>query len=249
MNIAIFGLGEVGSAIKKLVDAKHQSFIKELKYDHTKNQSIDILHVCIPFTSQFEKLVTSFIKTKQPNLTIINSTVKPGTTNSIHLKTGANLAHAPIDGVHPNLYDYLFKFTKPIGAVNPLSYRLTRDHFQKLGVKTAKFSSPLETELAKVFSTTYYGWNIIFQKWVHQVCQDQGADFANVYTRYNQFYNHNYKKEKPEVVRPTLRHHDGPIGGHCVIPNAQIINEWLSDEFSQFLLDQNQRLAKSSKKT
>ena len=246
-NIAILGLGEVGFAIKKLVDQKHNTFVREIDSDEVAGQSIDIVHICIPYTSKFNSIVIDFINETKPDLAIINSTVKPGTTESIYKMTKADIVHAPILGVHPNLYDYLFKFTKFIGPVNESAYKKAKNHFEDLGVKTKRFNSPRETELAKTLSTTYYGWNIIFEKWVHKLCQDNQLDFDNVYTQYNQNYNQGYQEELPEVTRPVLKHHRGEIGGHCVIPNAQIIQDWIKDDFTKFILEQNKILGQTSK--
>jgi hypothetical protein len=248
MNIGILGLGEVGGAIKKLCLKKHQVFVREMSFDEIGDNKIDLLHVCIPYTDKFNDIVIKLIKDLKPKLTIINSTIKPGTTELIFKKTKLPIVHAPIDGVHPHLYEYLFKFTKPIGGIDEKSYKLAKKFFEELGVKTIKFDSPLETELAKVLSTTYYGWNIIFEKWVNDLCGAKKANFDQVYTEYSNIYNQGYAKELPNVRRPVLGHKDGEIGGHCVIPNAIIINGWIKDEFTKFLLDQNKKLSKKSKK-
>jgi UDP-N-acetyl-D-mannosaminuronate dehydrogenase len=244
MKIGILGLGEVGSAIKKLVSAKHEVFVRELTFDEIGDKQLDILHICIPFNDKFNSIVAPLIKQTQPKLTIIDATVKPGTTQALHQKTGLNLVHAPIDGVHPHLYEYLFKFTKPIGPVNEASYKLAKKHFQELGVKTIRFNSPMETELAKALSTTYYGWNIIFEKWTHQLCTKLEVDFNQVYTEYNQIYNEGYAQELPNVRRPVLAHKTGEIGGHCVLPNAEILQKMSPNDFTDFLLKQNKKLKK-----
>ena len=57
MNIGILGLGEVGQAIKKLCLKKHRVFARDLKLDEFKDKKIDILHVCIPYSKNFEKIV------------------------------------------------------------------------------------------------------------------------------------------------------------------------------------------------
>src|SRR3989344_1158843 len=242
MIIGILGLGEVGSAIKKLTSPKHTVYVRELSFDEIGTNKLDVLHICIPFTQTFVSAVTKLIRQNKPKLTIIDATVKPGTTQALHQKTGANIVHAPIDGVHPHLYDYLFKFKKPIGAVNLQSYQLPKKYFEDLDVATIRFDSPLETELAKVLSTTYYGWNIIFEKYVHNLCQHQSANFDQVYTKYNQIYNQGYQQTHPHTIRPVLKHVDGKIGGHCVIPNAEIMDDWQGDAFTKFLLDQNKKL-------
>ncbi|MFC1748559.1 hypothetical protein ACFL2V_07100 [Pseudomonadota bacterium] len=154
MNVGILGLGEVGSAIKKLVSQKHKSYVREINFDEIASNKINVLHICIPFTPKFISIVEQLITETKPKLTIINSTVKPGTTNKLHNQTKTPLVHAPIQGVHPNLYKYFFQFPKFIGAVNHKSYKLAHEHFTNLGVKVERFDSPLESELAKLLSTT-----------------------------------------------------------------------------------------------
>ncbi len=258
-NVAILGQGEVGQAIKQLVETKYPVFTREIDYDNIKDNPIDILHVCIPYSDKFETIIEDIINELKPRLTIINSTVKPGATQNIHQKTQANLAHTPFMGVHPvkpgkqfqhpessqslHLFDYFTRFTKFIGPVNQQSGQLAQDHFESLGIKTQKFNNSTETELAKILSTTYYGWNILFEKWVHSLCQQNDLEFDNVYTKYNLNYNQGYQDILPHVVRPVLKHHQGEIGGHCVIPNAEIIQDWLKDDFTGFMLDQNKKLS------
>jgi hypothetical protein len=242
MNIGILGLGEVGQAIKKLCAQKHRVFCRDLKFDEIKRQKIDFLHVCIPYSQDFEKIVTKTIKELKPQLTIIDSTVAPGTTQNLYKKTKSLLAHCPILGKHPHLYRYQKIFQKPIGAINQKAYALTKKHFQELGVKTARFDSPFESELAKLLETTYYSFNIVFEKWVHEICRQKKANFHQVYTTFNQIYNQGYKKTLPNVIRPILKHQPGPIGGHCLIPNVKILRSWLNkDGFLTFILQQNER--------
>jgi len=239
MNIGVLGFGDVGKAISKLCQQKHQVFIKDLDKNEFTNQTIDILHVCIPWNSKFENIISKEIKSLNPKLTIISSTVKPGATQNLYKKTNTLLVHAPVIGVHPHLYKSLKTFTKPLGAVNSQAFLLAQKHFKELGVKVIRFDSPFETELAKIFSTTYYAWNILFEKWLHRVSQKTHTNFDQVYTQWNQIYNAGYKKSKPNVIRPILKHSPGPIGGHCLIPNAKIIDEWLNDAFSNFIISQD----------
>lgn len=248
MKVGIIGVGEVGLAIEKLVGQKHTTYTKDLQFDHLLNHQIDILHVCIPFGPKFVSEIISVINKNQPDLVIINSTVAPGTSQLIYQNTQVNIVHAPIIGVHPHLYEYLFKFTKPIGPVNQASFDLAKKHFNNLGVQVERFDSPLDTELGKLMCTTYYGWVILFEKWIHQICLQTGANYDQVYTRFNQIYNQGYARDLPHVVRPVIQHRDGGIGGHCVIPNTEIIDAWLNDPFAKFILAQNQQFAKKSNK-
>ncbi len=241
MIVGVIGLGEVGKAIRTLCRKKHTVYGRNRSIDQIKGKQIDILHICFGYSDVLVPTVVKAIKELRPKLVIIDATVKPGTTQQIYKKTKIPIVHAPIIGKHPRLYEYLFEIPKIIGAVNEKSYRMAKKHFEELGVKTIRFNSPLESELGKLLCTTYYGWNIIFEKFVHRVCKQLGADPQQVYRQFNQIYNKGYERTLPHVRRPILKHVPGEIGGHCVIPNALIIQKWIKDEFSAFLLSQNEK--------
>ncbi|MBI3282831.1 hypothetical protein HYZ70_02035 [Candidatus Curtissbacteria bacterium] len=244
MTVGILGLGQVGKAIEQLCKNHYRVVGRDLTADgFAALASLDILHVCIPYSKTFEETVIKTIKDFRPTVTIIDSTVRPGTTQSIFKKTKVNIAHAPILGRHPVLARYQKIFVKPLGCINNNTYKIVKAHFKKIGVRTTSFSSPLESELAKILDTTYYAWNIFFEKWVWDVCHKTGAKFEDVYTRFNQIYNLGYAKQLPNVRRPIMTHQPGPIGGHCIIPNLRILSEWLADDaFVGFMLNQNENL-------
>jgi len=55
-------------------------------------------------------------------------------------------------------------------------------------------------------------------------------DFGDVYTVPNQDYNKGYTKLGLErVVRPVLKYVPGSIGGHCLIPNCELLDAWITD--------------------
>ncbi len=246
MIVGIIGMGEVGGAIKKLCEKKHEVYWRTRSEDTLSGKQIDILHLCFPFNENFKQTAIDAINELRPKLVINDSSVEPGVTEDIYSATNTLIVHAPIIGKHPDLYKYLFELDKIIGPINDEAFQLAKLHFEDLGVKTVRFNSPRESELAKILSTTYYGWNIIFEKFVHRLCKEQGLEFDNVYTKLNTLYNEGYAKTLPYVRRPVLKHEDGEIGGHCIVPNARIINSWINDEFTQFLLAQNEK-AKAAK--
>lgn len=80
-NIGILGYGEVGKTLALFYHRKkYNLLIKDIKKDDFKNEKLDILNVCLPYIKNFEKIVIEVIKKNKPNLTIIHSTVLPGTT-------------------------------------------------------------------------------------------------------------------------------------------------------------------------
>ena len=241
-TIGVMGIGEVGTAISQICRIFFKVLKKDIHYDEIKSTKLEVLHVCIPYKSNFEKSVTDQIRKSKPELVIIHSTVKPGTTASIFKKTGTAIVHSPVMGTHPNLKRDILKFTKFIGPTSKESANLAQNHFKIVGIKTTFLRDSFETELAKLLDTTYYAWNIIFNKIVAQVCQDLKVNFENVYTKFNQVYNEGYKISKPNVVRPVLKFQKGPIGGTCVVPNAQILHDSKPTPLTDFIIKFNKQL-------
>lgn len=241
--VGIIGVGEVGSAIKKLAKSHFKVYSRDLNFDELQDQKVDTLHLCFPYSRKFVPIAIAAIKELKPKLVIINSTVKPGTTRIIYQSAKIPIAHVPIMGIHPNLDKYQKVFTKAIGAINDKSYRLARAHWKILGSKKiTRFKGPEETELAKILSTTYYGWNIVFNKMAKQISDNQKTDFNQVYTKFNQIYNAGYHQTKPNVNRPVLEFMPGKIGGHCVIPNAKILKNISQPPLIKWILEYNSAL-------
>ena len=244
-NVGILGIGEVGKAIKKLAEKEFNIYCKDVDFDEIEGNKIDVLHICIPYTKNFIKIVVKNIKEINPELVIINSTIEPGTTRKIFKKTKVFTAHVPIMGVHPDLAKYQKIFIKAIGAVNSQSFKLAKKHWEKLGSKKiVKFDGPEETELAKLLSTTYYLANIIFNKTAKKLTDKSKTNFKQVYWQFNEIYNNGYKQVDKNLQRQILKYMAGPIEGHCVISNAKILNKTYKDSLIDFLLRFNSKLKK-----
>jgi len=227
-NVGILGYGEVGQAIAKFYT---NSKIKDLNRDDGL-KGVEILHICIPWSNNFIKIAKKEIKKIKPKLTIIHSTVAPGTTKKI----GGMIVHSPVRGVHPHLYEGIKTFVKYIGADNKRAGDLAKKHLESLGIKTKVLRSSTVTEALKLWDTTQFGWMIVLNKEIKKWCDKKGLNFDAIYTEANKSYNEGYRKlGKPEVMRPYLKYIPGKIGGHCVIPNCRL----LDSEITKFVLKKN----------
>lgn len=246
-KIGILGLGEVGKAIKLLSQKSHTVFTKDLDHDEIESNRIDILHVCIPYSASLIGNVIDVIQQSQPKLVIIDATVAPGTTRALAEAAKVDVVHSPIMGVHPNLAEYQTQFTKVVGALSDQAFEIARDHWIDLGApEVVRFDSPEDSELAKLLSTTYYGWNIIFNKLVKAITEKSRTNFEQVYTQFNEIYNQGYAASLPHVRRPVLKHVEGPIGGHCVIPNINILASKFDEPLFNMMLEFNEAVDKKS---
>lgn len=237
-TVGIIGHGEVGKAVETLAKDKYEVYCRDLNFDDINTHKIDILNLCFPYNQKFESIALEAIAELSPTLVIIHSTVKPGTTRILFEKSGVLSAHTPIMGVHPHLAEYQSTFTKIIGAVNNEAFEQTAEFWKNLGAKKIdRFDGPDESEMGKIVCTTYYGWNIIFNKAIKQMTDQKKLNFDQVYHHINQIYNEGYKETLPHVIRPDLKHMDGPIGGHCVLPNATFMQneDPIFDEFMKLV--------------
>jgi len=232
-TIGILGYGEVGRAIAKFYKTPRlrkrfggQAKIKDLNRDDGL-EGVEILNICIPWSDKFVEIVKKEIRRIKPKLTIIHSTVAPGTTKKIK----GMIVHSPIRGIHPELYQAIKTFVKYVGVDNKKAGQLAKKHLESLGIKTKIFQPSVTTELGKLFSTAYYGLCIAWHGEMKKICDIAGIDFEKAVTDFNRTYNEGYKKlGKKNVVRPVLYSPKGGISGHCICENAEILKKFYKSQ-------------------
>ena len=246
-NILVIGLGEIGSALCQLIEesGKHKLFKKDVEEIEIKDK-IGIVHICIPYIDNFADIVANYDKKYNPGLIIINSTVRQGTTEGIYKRTKKSIVHSPVRGKHPKIKEGLLLFVKFIGPINKEAGEAAKEHFQSLGIKTEVMKSPVETELGKLFDTTYYGLCIAYHQEMERICKKFNADFKQTVTRFNETYNDGCKLINPNVVRPVL--YPGFIGGHCVMPNIAILKKNIKSDFLDAIEKSNELKRKELEK-
>ena len=246
-NVLVIGLGETGSALCHVIEesGKYKLYKGDVEELEIKDK-IDVMHICIPYMDNFVDVVADYIEKYNPELTIINSTVRPGTTKQISEKTKKSIVHSPVRGKHPNLKGGVLLFVKFIGPADAKSGEAAKDHFESLGIKTEVMNSPVETELGKLFSTTYYGLCIAYHQELERLCKKFNADFKQTVTRFNETYNDGCKTVNPNVVRPVL--YPDFIGGHCVMPNIKILKKDIKSDFLEAIEKSNEKKKKEKER-
>ena len=222
-NIGILGYGEIGKAIAKFYK---KSKIKDLHRDDGL-KGVEVLHVCIPWSEKFVDIVREEIKSTKPKLTIIHSTIAPGTTK----KLGKRVVHSPVRGIHPYLYKGIKTFVKYIGADDLKTGQMAKKHLEGLGIKTKVFSPAITTEIGKLLDTSYYGLCIAWHGEMAKICRKAGIDFVKAVTDFTMTYNKGYTKlGKKNVVRPVLYPPEDGIGGHCIVSNAELLQKYMESD-------------------
>ncbi len=247
-KVLVVGLGEIGHALFSLLKKEDNFTVYGLDLDETKmhatNQTkskipneIDIMHICLPCKNQeqFVDTVASYAKQFEPKLLIINSTVPPGTTKKIHAQCNCLTVHSPVRGVHKTL-EYmeweLKRWTKYVGGASAQAAEAARKHFEKMGLKVKTLKSCTETELAKLFETTYRAWMIACFQEMHRISRHFNCDFDEVVDFLED--THRLRLDRP-VMFP------GFIGGHCLIPNTELLLNAYDSEFLRLILKSNEK--------
>src|SRR5262249_49181496 len=79
----------------------------------------DVMHACFPFQNRdFVGQVVEYIRQYRPALTVINSTVAPGTTRQIAVESGKAVVNSPVRGKHARMKQEMLRYTKFIGALD-----------------------------------------------------------------------------------------------------------------------------------
>lgn len=232
MKCVVLGNGEIGQAIKAhfskyhtivTYDTKDNDCERDLKY-----KECELLLVCLPYTKNFVDIVNRYIKTFLVEATIIFSTVPVGTTRQIE-----NAIHAPIEGKHPKLESSVANWKFSLGAE---VLRTKAIRFFMEAKKEFDIFSPEQTELFKLASTSFYGVMLEYMRYIKKCSETLGVDYKD-FLKYNENYNNLYKSLGMEqFTRPILTAPDGEIGGHCVVPNAKLLNDQFGNVFLEEII-------------
>ena len=248
-TVLVIGLGEIGHALFALLnDAKKSFDVYGLDLDQTKMQElcqsrrsipdrIDTMHICLPCSNQqnFADITVGYIEEFKPKITIIDSTVPPGTTMKVAERCECLVAHSPSRGVHKSAEHMKWemkRWIKYVGGADALAADAAKRHFEKLNLKVKVLKSCTETELAKLFETTYRAWMIACFQEMHRISRAFGADFDETVDFLED--THRLRFDRP-VMFP------GVIGGHCLIPNTELLLKAYDSEFLRLILKSNKK--------
>src|SRR5579863_5540590 len=150
----VVGLGEVGGAIAAILDRRGTVLRHDIERVEI-SASIGVMHLCIPFLSstQFETSALEYIGRFRPSLTIIHSTVLPGTTRSLALKSRLPIAYSPVRGKHVRMQEDLLRYVKFFATLSEGDAVRTEVHLRAAGMKTRRMAEVETLELAKLAET------------------------------------------------------------------------------------------------
>jgi len=230
----VVGLGEIGNPILKILSKKNivvgfdlnRDLMDKIKFEKYKNLETSFLHIAIPVT---DKLITNILKLYKkflPECIIIHSTIKPGTTEKLQKKIPIPVIYSATRGVHNRMIYDLKRYTKFfVISTNAPRSRWALSRYVKVmkdcGIKTKKMSNPETLELAKIIcDTSYLGWLVNYAQLSNMIAIQYGIDYDEMWSFSDEI--HRNLGNRPKM-------YPGYIGGHCVIPNLELINNQTLD--------------------
>jgi UDP-N-acetyl-D-mannosaminuronate dehydrogenase len=219
-KVLVMGLGEVGKPLMEILKGRYDVLgidVDPVEFDG----KCDVMHICFPFQlPDFVGQCATYINKYKPALTVINSTVSPGTTRAVAERTGAAVAYSPVRGKHIRMQQEMLHYVKFVGGIDPETSQRTVEHFQAAGMKTKALSSPEAIEFAKLTETTYFGLLIAWAQDIERSCDQLSVNYDEVVSFYEEI-----------GYLPPVKFTPGIIGGHCVMPNIEILKRTFKSDF------------------
>ena len=225
----VVGLGEIGNPILKLLSKKNivvgfdlnHDLMDQIKFEKYKNLKTSFLHIAIPGTDNLIDNVLKLYKKFQPECIVIHSTIRPGTTEKLQKKIPIPVIYSATRGIHKRMIYDLKRYTKffVISASAPRSKWASSRYVKVMkdcGIKTKKMSNPETLELAKIIcDTSYLGWLVNYAQLSNIVAIEYGVNYDEMWSFSDEI--HKFLGNRPKMF-------PGFIGGHCVIPNLDLIH-------------------------
>ena len=230
----VVGIGEVGKPILKLLSKDNiavgfdlnPSLMNKRKFEKYQNLKTSFLHIAIPISSKFESNLLQLYKKFKPECIVIHSTIGPGTIKQIQKKLDVPLIYSATRGVHKRMLKDIKRYTKffAISKNAPKKQWAIKAYSKKMkncGIKTKQMSKPETLELAKIIcDTSYLGWLINYAQFSNMIAQQYNVNYYEMWSYSDEI--HKFLGNRPKM-------YPGFIGGHCVIPNLDLIHNQTLD--------------------
>lgn len=228
----VIGLGEIGQPLYNIIRSEGTSVAghdpgKEVLLD-LENNECDILHIAIPGGMEdFCKIVNNYINQLNPNIVLIHSSIPPGTTNKVK---GEIVAHTPVMGKHKNMEKEMIRYPKMVGIKSLNNYNLIEIELKKFGFKCKWIPDPSACELGKLLQTSLYGLLIAWVQESSYLSNYYGVDWNLVRKFWVEVESEDFNISSKWP---------GVIGGHCIIPNIDLISKEVNVPLLSAIVESN----------
>lgn len=224
--VLVVGLGEIGGPLLGILREAHHAAGRDI--EDRPFDGVEVLHLCFPYSPDFVLSASRYVSLYEPGVVVVNSTVVPGTTRDIHEKTGVPAVYSPVRGKHTRMTDELRRYRKFVAGTSAQAVALVEDHFRLAGITTQRMSSPEALELAKLMETSYFGVLVAWAQEMDRFAEAVGADYWETIDFFEEI-----------DFFPPVGFQPGYIGGHCVMPNLELLEQVRRSPFIDAMRESN----------
>ena len=228
----VVGMGEVGTPLSRILGRKYRCVTVDIQPVEAVGP-YSVMHICYPFQiPDFVRTTVAYIRKYRPALTVINSTVAPGTTRKIYEAADrAPVAYSPVRGKHAKMEEHMLFYKKFVAGCDEQATEAAQRHFAAAGFKTDTFPTPEAAEVSKLLETTYLGVLVAWAQEAERLGRHWGVSFAEISAMWKEV------DFLPSNIFP------GHIGGHCVMPNISILRDHVRSPLLDVIVESNERKA------
>jgi hypothetical protein len=223
--VVVAGCGEIGKPIYQLCrGAFAQAIAEDPRWPAPPPAQFPVaaLHVAIPGgMPNFVDLVDGYVRKYSPGVILINSSTVPGFAERLVERFGlGRVVHTQVHGKHHGgrmLRDML-RYPKFVATRSDAAFAAAREVLAAMGhppENIIRLSSPLAGEMVKLLATTFFGYLIVWAQEVERLADRSGVPFEELMA-FTKLHAADF-----EIAGKT----PGVIGGHCVMPNIEILRK------------------------
>jgi hypothetical protein len=246
-TIVVVGCGEIGHPIWKLCRGSfEQVIVEDPRYGEPENAKYPIaaMHVAIPGSlPDFIEVIGGYINKYAPEIVLIHSSTLPGVTDKLVERFGINkIVHTQVHGKHHGgrMQRDLLWYPKFVATRSDVAFAKAKEILVAMGhppENVLRLSSPMAGEMVKLLATTFFGYLIVWSQEIERLGKKCDVSYEELmaFTKL-QTDDYNINNKFP-----------GVIGGHCVMPNIEILCKTFPSPLWDYLKQSNEMKKDSEK--
>jgi hypothetical protein len=245
-TVVVAGCGEIGFPIYQLSRGGYEQVIAlDPRFGEPESPKYPVaaLHVAIPGSlTNFIEIVSTYAERYAPDIVLVHSSSEPGKTDELVHRLGEEkVVHAQVHGKHTGgkMRSDMLRYPKFIATRSDQAFEKAKTVLAAMGHspdRIVRLSSPLAGEMAKLLATTFFGYLIVWTQEVERMSRSCGVPFEELMSF-------------AQLETDDFRINDkfpGVIGGHCVMPNIELLRHAHPSPLWDFMVSSNE-LKKSEK--
>lgn len=225
----VLGVGEIGGPLADVLATAHDVARLDVDLDPGVEEA-DFLHVCYPFQiDDFVGATETYVRRFRPRGVVVHSTVVAGTTARVQERVpDVPVFYSPVRGKHAKMREDLLRYRKFLAGPDEV-FDDAAAHLAASGLEVERMSPVEGLEVAKLLETTYFGVLIAWAQEAERFARSVGADYGTVI------------KFVEEVPFLPDNYWPGFIGGHCVMPNIELLRSLRDSPMLDAVKESNER--------